>query len=410
MYPLLKGLRVVEGAAWVAGPSCALHLSQMGADVIRFDQIGGGPDFNRWPRAPGDGPSLYWEGLNKGKKSIALDLGRPEGRELAARLITAPGQNGGLFVTNYPAEGFLSHARLAAMRPDLVTVRVAGWREGRGAMDYTVAAVTGIPYMTGPPELGEAPVNAALPAWDLITGAYAAFSLLAAERHRRDTGQGQEIRIPLGELALVNMGHLGQVAEVATGGQDRPRFGNALYGAFGRDFVTRDGSRLMIVAVSPKQWRGLVEALSLGAAVAGLEAELGVSFAHDESLRFVHRDRLFPLFEQAFAARDFAELAPRLDDSGATWERYRTLHQTLTEDPRLSTSNPMFAQVSHPSGAYLTPGPAAIVTGAERGDPRPAPRLGQHTDEVLAEVMGLPGHEIARLHDTGLVAGPEQSR
>jgi 2-methylfumaryl-CoA isomerase len=83
MYSLLKGMRVIEGASFVAAPSCALHLAQMGAEVIRFDPIGGGPDFNRWPRVPGGGPSLYWEGLQKGKKSIAIDLGRPEGRELA---------------------------------------------------------------------------------------------------------------------------------------------------------------------------------------------------------------------------------------------------------------------------------------------------------------------------------------
>jgi 2-methylfumaryl-CoA isomerase len=407
MYPLLKGMRVVEGAAWVAGPSCALHLSQMGAEVIRFDQIGGGPDFNRWPRSPNEGgASLYWEGLNKGKKSIALDLSRPEGRELAARLITAPGENGGLFVTNYPAEGFLSHEKLAGRRPDLVTVRVTGWRDGRGAMDYTVAAVTGIPFMTGPPELGEAPVNASLPAWDLLCGAYSAFSLLAGERHRRQTGQGQEIRVPLGELALVTLGHLGQVAEVSVTGQDRPRYGNDLYGAFGRDFVTRDGVRLMIVAVSPKQWKGLVDALGLSEAIVALEAELGVSFATEEGLRFAHRGRLFPLFERAFAIWDFADLSPRLYDSGVTWERYRTLHETLTHDARLSAANPMFAEIEHPSGhRYLTPGSAAVIPDAERLDPRPAPRLGQHTDEVLAEVLSLPGHEIARLHDAGLVAG-----
>ena len=96
-YDLLKGLRVVEGASFIAAPSCGLHLLQMGAEVIRFDPIGGGPDFNRWPLSPG-GASLYWEGLNKGKKSIAIDLGRPEGRELAQRLAAAPGETGGLFI------------------------------------------------------------------------------------------------------------------------------------------------------------------------------------------------------------------------------------------------------------------------------------------------------------------------
>src|SRR5688572_30980015 len=131
MYDLLKGMRVVEGAAFIAGPSCGLHLLQMGAEVIRFDQIGGGPDFRRWPVSPDSGASFYWEGLNKGKKSVALDLSRPEGRELAQRLAAAPGPGTGMFVTNYPAEGFLSYERLSAIRPDLICVRVMGWADGR---------------------------------------------------------------------------------------------------------------------------------------------------------------------------------------------------------------------------------------------------------------------------------------
>ena len=130
-------MRVIEGASFIAGPSCGLHLPQMGAEVIRFDDIAGGPDQRRWPVSP-EGASFYWEGLNKGKKSVALDLSRPEGRELAMRLATAPGENGGLFVTNYPANGFLSHARLSALRADLITLRVMGWPDERAAVDYTV--------------------------------------------------------------------------------------------------------------------------------------------------------------------------------------------------------------------------------------------------------------------------------
>src|SRR5665213_2839172 len=103
-------MRIVEGASFIAAPLCGLTFVQLGADVIRFDPIGGGPDFHRWPLAP-SGLSYYWEGLNKGKRSITIDLGRPEGREIAEALATAPGPNAGLFVTNYPAVGFLSHGR-----------------------------------------------------------------------------------------------------------------------------------------------------------------------------------------------------------------------------------------------------------------------------------------------------------
>jgi 2-methylfumaryl-CoA isomerase len=401
MYDLLKGLRVVEGAAFIAGPSCGLHFAQLGAEVIRFDAIGGGPDYRRWPLAP-DGSSLYWEGLNKGKKSIALDLSRPEGRELAVALATAPGEDGGLFLTNYPVKGFLSHAALKARREDIISLRVMGWADGAPAVDYTVNAATGIPMMTGPADDAR-PVNHVLPAWDLLGGAYAAFAAVSALLRRRATGEGAEIRVPLSDLAASALSHLGQVAEVLTGG-DRPRMGNDLFGAFGRDFLTMDGARLIVVAITPRQWSGLVQVLDLAAPVAALEAELGVDFARNEGARFTHRARLFPLFEAAFAARDSAALKPAFDAGGVTWGQYQSLHQAVTTDARLFTANPLFQPLTHPSGlTYPTSGPAATFANEARGA-SPAPRLGEHTDEVLASVLGLGSGAIGKLHDEGLVA------
>ena len=99
MYPILRGMRVVECASFIAAPSCSLHLQQMGAQVIRIDPIGGGPDARRWPLSP-NGSSLYWEGMNKGKLSNAVDFSSPEGRALVAQLVCAPdggcGGGGGL--------------------------------------------------------------------------------------------------------------------------------------------------------------------------------------------------------------------------------------------------------------------------------------------------------------------------
>jgi 2-methylfumaryl-CoA isomerase len=403
-YDLLSGLRVVEGASFIAAPSCCLHMLQMGAEVIRFDPIGGGPDHGRWPKTPG-GASLYWEGLNKGKKSIALDLGRPAGRELAQRLAAAPGDSGGLFVTNYPVDGFLAHDKLAALRRDLISLRVMGWADGRPAVDYTVNAAIGIPMMTGPESLGEAPINHVLPAWDLLTGAYAAFALLAAERRRRETGAGQEIRLPLADVALMSLGHIGQIAEVVVGGADRPRMGNDLFGAFGRDFPIADG-RLMVVGLTRRQWTGLIEALDLKAQVAAIEEELGVSFAADEGVRFVWRDRLNPLFGAAMASRTEADLGPVFDQLGVCWGPYRTVQSALADPRVMPPRSPLFSDVAHPSGhSYPTPGPAIDFRGMVRATPPRAPRLGEHTDEVLAEVLGMASGEIGRLHDAGLVAG-----
>ena len=404
MYDLLKGLRVVEGSAFVAAPTCGLYLAQMGAEVIRFDNIGGGPDFRRWPLAD-NGSSLYWEGLNKGKKSVALDLSGPAGREIAQRLAAAPGDDSGLFVTNFPVDGFLSYEKLSALRADLICVRVMGWADGSQGMDYTINSALGLPLMTGPAD-DDRPVNHVLAAWDLLTGAYCAFTLVAALLARHRGGGGREIRAPLSDIGAASMANMGFTAEAMLTGHQRPRMGNDVFGAFGRDFTTRDGVKLMLLAITPKQWSKALEALDLGGAVATVEAELGVSFTTDEGLRFAHRARLYPLFERAFAAKDAAVLTPAFDAGGVTWGSYQTLEAAM-QDTRLYKDNPVFEAVRHPSGlTYPAPGAMGTIPQDQRGPVLPAPRLGQHTDEVLAEVLGLSSGEIGKLHDAGVVAGP----
>ncbi len=394
MYDLLPGLTVIEASSFVASPTAGLYLAQMGAEVIRVDQIGGGPDFRRWP-VTDKGDSLYWENLNRAKKSVALDLGRPEGRELLQALVRATGQ----FVTNFPAKGFLAHETLAEGRPDLITVRVMGWADGSPALDYTVNNAVGYPMLTG---AGPEPVNHVLPAWDLLTGAYAAFALMAALRRRDATGQGGEIRIPLSDVAIGTVANLGGIAEVLDTGTDRPRLGNTVFGLFGRDFTTRDGKRTMIVVVTHRQWANLIAALNLGDAIARVEAERGVSFATDDGLRFNHRDALFPLFEAAIGARDHADLAVAFDKGGIVHSVYGTMADAV-RDPRLVADNPIFGTASDPSGTrYPAAGAFATLPAAHRGPPRPAPRNGQHSEEILAERLGLSSGEIGQLFDAGI--------
>lgn len=396
MYNLLNGLSVIEASSFVASPTAGLYCAQFGAEVIRVDQIGGGPDYRRWPVTEANN-SLYWENLNRAKKSVALDLGRPEGRELLQELVRAAGQ----FITNFPAEGFLSHAKLSEGRPDLVTVRIMGWADGAPALDYTVNNAVGYPMLTGP---GPEPVNHVLPAWDLLSGAYAAFALLAAIQRRGVTGEGSEVRIPLSDVAIGTVANLGGIAEVLHAGANRPRLGNTVYGLFGRDFVTRDGKRTMIVVVTHRQWANLLQALKLTDAVATIEAERGVSFAKDDGLRFEHRDALFPLFEAAIAARDHADLAAAFDAGGIVHSAYRTMLDAVSDD-RLVGQNPMFsASADNPSGfAYPAAGPFGTVPQQDRGAPLPAPRNGQHSEEVLVQKLGLSTGELGRLIDAGIV-------
>jgi len=395
MYDLLSGLSVIEASSFVASPSAGLYCAQMGAEVIRVDQIGGGPDFRRWP-VTANNDSLYWENLNRAKKSVALDLGKPQGRELLQALVRATGQ----FITNFPATGFLGHDTLAEGRADLVTVRVMGWADGSPALDYTVNNAVGYPMLTG---AGPDPVNHVLPAWDLLSGAYAAFALLAAIRRREQSGLGGEVRIPLSDVAIGTVANLGGIAEVLYSGENRPRLGNAVYGLFGRDFVTADGVRTMLVVVTPKQWSNLLAALGLAEAVAAVEAERGISFAKDDGLRFSHRDALFPLIEAAVGARAHADLAAALDAGGVVHSTYRTMLDAA-RDPVLVGGNPIFGESANPSGfAYPAAGSFATVPQLERGAPAPAPRNGEHSEAVLAERLGMASGEIARLVDDGIV-------
>jgi 2-methylfumaryl-CoA isomerase len=303
-------------------------------------------------------------------------------------------------MTNFPAKGFMAHDVLAEGRKDLITVRVMGWADGSPALDYTVNNAVGYPMMTG---AGAEPVNHVLPAWDLLCGAYAAFALLAALRRRAETGAGCEVCIPLSDVAIGTVANLGGIAEVLYEGKNRPRLGNAVYGLFGRDFITADGVRTMIAVVTPRQWANLLTALDLQQAVAAIESEREVSFAKDDGMRFSHRDALFPLFEQAIGARTHADLSRALDTGGVVHSEYRTMLDAA-QDPGLVTRNPIFGAAENPSGfAYPAAGAFASVTQLERRPPRPAPRNGQHSEEILAQYLSLSSGEISRLIDAGIV-------
>ena len=406
MPGILEGLRIVEGSAFVAAPLGGMTMAQLGADVIRFDPIGGGLDRNRWP-VTSEGRSLFWAGLNKGKRSIQVDLGSDEGRELVAAMITAPGPDAGLFLTNFPARGFLDYDRLAARRTDLIMVNIVGNHDGTSAVDYTVNPATGFPWATGPRNLA-VPFNHLLPAWDAITGGLAATSLLAAERGRTRTGAGQYVQVALSDTAFWMVGNLGKIAEVQINEHERVKDGNYLYGAFGRDFSTKDGHRVMIVALTLRQWRNLVDATELGESFDAIARLMDVDL-DEESSRFAARELLGATLKPWVLTRTLDELRETFDRHGVCWGPYQTFTELVEQDPRCSPLNPMFAEVEQPGiGSYLMPGSPIAFSDAERLPPRRAPLLGEHTDEVLADVLGLGEREIGRLHDKRIVAGPQR--
>ncbi|HWD58827.1 MAG TPA: CoA transferase [Stellaceae bacterium] len=408
MNNLLADLRVVEFSAFVAAPLGGMTMAQFGAEVIRIDPLKGGIDHYRWP-VTDDGASIYWAGLNKAKRSVALALDRPEGRELAKAIATAPGPGAGIVLTNLPPLPGLDYASLKAARDDIILLRLIGNRDGSAAVDYTVNAASGFPLVTGPQNSGRGdgnPVNNVLPAWDVATGLYLSTALLAAERHRGRTGEGQEVVAALADVMLAMVGHLGYIGDVQVNGRSRPALGNDLYGSFGRDFATADGRRAMVIALTPRQWRALGRATGLGDALAALGPRLGVDL-DTEAGRFDARDDIAAIVGPWCAARTLAEIAAAFAGSGVLWGPFQDFAGLVTRDPRCSTANPLFAEIDQPGiGRYLAPGLPLDFSAAPREPTRPAPLLGQHTDQVLAEVLGLSAVEIGRLRDAGIAAGP----
>lgn len=366
---MLEGLRLVEIASFVAGPLGGMTLAQLGADVIRVDPIGGAADIGRWPLAS-SGTSLLWTGMNKGKRSISVDFRSDAGREVVTRLVA----DAGIVLTNAAGRGWLSYNALAAHRGDLIHLQVEGHPDGRAAVDYTVNAEIGFPLVTGPAEHA-GPVNHVLPAWDIACGLYGAVGLLAAERRRSRTGAGARIRLPLYDVALAMAGNLGYLAEAQLG-TEREKSGNYLFGGFGRDFVLGDGERIMVVALTTRHFADLTEVTGLRQTISELARLLGADFTVDGD-RYRHREALAAVMAPWFAERTCAQVAQALQGSAVLWAPYKRF-----TDLDLA-GNPMLAQIDQPGvGAVRAPA-SPLDDGAPRAAAR-APRLGEHTDDLVA--------------------------
>ena len=404
MNNILSGLRIIESSAFVAVPMAGMTLAQMGAEVIRFDRLEGGLDARRMPYSP-SGSSLFWSGMNKGKKSIAIDMKSPEGKELISNLITAPGKDAGLFLTNLKVRGWLDYETLSKIRSDIIIVTLTGDRHGKPQVDYTVNPALGIPDITGH-EGSVDPVANAIPAWDMIAGNMCVSSLLAAERYRLRHGVGQDVKIALKDVASAAIGHLGMIADTTLNTDDRTKAGNSLYGAYGKDFLCADGNRVMIIGLTSRQWAGIVKATDTAEQFKQLEMENNINL-QDESIRWKWRHAITEIIEPWFKIRKVEDFASNFDKIGLTWSVFRSVREALDFDPDLTEDNPLFKKILQPdAGEFLVPKHPANFSKVENSDPTAAPILGEHTEEILGDVLNLSDIEVSNLFDNGVVASP----
>ena len=381
----LSGLRVIEVSSFVAAPLGGMTLAQLGADVIRVDPVGGAADTQRWPLTR-SGVSLYWAGLNKGKRSVTVDMRSERGRAVVTDLVAACPAGSGVVLTNAVGRDWLSARALTRVCPDLIHVQVEGRSDGAPAVDYTVNAEVGFPMVTGPAGHAD-PINHVLPAWDIACGLYAALGVSAAARHRELTGEGDQVRVALADVALAMAGNLGFLAEAQVNHVQRQRIGNYLYGGFARDFICADGGRLMVVALTSRHWRDLLLVTDMVGPATALETSLGVDFSVEDD-RFEYREVLAGLFQRWFAARSVDDACTALSATSLVWSRYRTFGEAVSHLQTSAGANPIVSVVDQPGvGPYLAPGSPLRFTSTS-GRAEPAPRLGEHTESVLAELHG----------------------
>src|SRR5271167_4904209 len=392
----LHGTVVVEVSSFVAAPLCGVTLAQLGAEVIRVDPIGGASDFRRWPLAE-SGTSIFWTGLNKGKRSAAIDLRSPDGQRLVQRLIV---EGDGIVVTNAAGLDWLSHQRLASVRSDVIHVQLLGRGDGSTGVDYTVNAAIGFPFVTGPQDHA-GPISHVLPAWDVCCGLYAALGVTAAVRRRDRSGEGSHITLALEDVALATAGNLGLLTEPQVNGTQRPRLGNAIFGQYGQDFTSNDGVAFMIVTLTKRHFQDLVEVSGTGAAISALAESLRADFT-DEGVRYRYREVLSGLFATWFADHTADQITQALSATSVLFERYQSFAQ-VADDERV-TANPLFSRLHQDGlGDYLAPGMPTVFDGGHFAS-EPAPRLGGDTADVLTTSLGLTAADITRLTDAKTIA------
>lgn len=396
--PPLTGLRVLDLSRVLAGPWCAMILADLGADVIKLEPPGAGDDTRSWGKRIAGQESTYFLSANRNKRGIAVDLAKPEGAALARRLA----ERSDVLLENFKLGGLkkfgLDYDSIAAINPRLIYCSISGYgRTGpnaaRAGYDVVIQGESGLMSITGEPDGPALKVGVALA--DVMTGQYAASAVLAALLARGTTGKGQHI-----DLALIDctMANLANVASSALCLDSVPkRYGNAHADiAPYQTFAASDGD--VVVAVgNDGQFRKFCTDVLEKPELAADPRFLG------NQVRSQNRDSLLPLVAAVMQQKPRDHWIGRMLEAGVPGGAVRNVKEALASPE--AKARRMVREVPHPlAGTVKIMGSPLNFSGTPVREPVAPPMLGQHTDAVLSEVLGLDASEIATLRATGAIA------
>jgi crotonobetainyl-CoA:carnitine CoA-transferase CaiB-like acyl-CoA transferase len=385
----LAGVRVADLSRVLAGPYCTMVLADLGADVVKVERPEGGDETRSWGPPFAGGEAAYYLSVNRSKRSCAIDLSQPEGRELALELCA----RADIVVENFKVGGAdrlgVGYDQVRERNPRVVYCSITGFgseREpvGRPGYDFVTQAESGLMSITGPEE--GAPYKVGVALVDVLTGVHAAAAVLAGLHG----GEGARIEVPLLDSGLAGLVNVSQNALVT--GREPERHGNAHPNIVPyQDFETSSG-RIAVAAANDGLFRALSSAMGLG------ELPSDERFATNAA-RVEHREELVPVLAERFRERSAEEWLSDLDAAGVPAGKVRSVPDALAA--AASAGRPATLTVEHPTAGPLDL-VASPIWGATRPDPLPPPLLGQHTREVLAE-LGKSTEEVDRLAARGVV-------
>jgi formyl-CoA transferase len=406
MSKALEHLRVLDMSRVLAGPFLAQNLADFGADVIKIERPHHGDETRTFPpylkRADGTqtDDSAYYMSINRGKRSVTIDISKPLGQDLIKQLAA----QSDVLIENYKVGDLkrygLDYESIKSVKPDIVYCSITGFGQtgpyrNRPGYDYIFQAMSGLMSITGERDdlPGGGPAKVGLAICDVITGIYSSFAVMAALAHRDKSGEGQHIDMSLLDVAIATISHINM--NYLVGGIVPKRMGTAHPSIVPYQVFNAADGQMVVAVGNDTQFSKLCQTLGLGALPGDERFRTNVS-------RVKNRDDLVPMIQAKFREKPAAHWIDTLTGIGVPCGPINNIKQVF-DDPHIK-SRGMRVEVDHPRGGKISmlANPARLSVTPPSYE-RVPPQLGEHTDEVLRNVLSLDNAAIEALRSAGII-------